>query len=205
MPTSDYQKISTLVELIVLTDPMRVLDVGVGFGKYGVLAREYLELWDPAGSYGSWQRQIDGIEIHKEYLSPLHDYIYDTMHVGSAEEILGTLREIYDLTLLIDILEHVAHDAGRRLLARCQEISRNLLICTPKEIGEQGAVFGNPHEAHVTQWKREHFVSFKNHFFIPDPTSLICFVGQDARRVWKWRLNARLARGPRRDTDDGAP
>jgi hypothetical protein len=194
MPTSHYQTISALVELIVLTDPKRVLDIGVGFGKYGVLAREYLELWDATASYGCWQRRIDGIEIHEEYLSVLHDYIYDTMYVGNADDILGTLKETYDLVLLIDILEHVSYDHGVTLLERCQKTSRNLLICTPKEIGEQGTVFGNPHEAHISQWRREHFERLKNHFFVPDSTALICFAGKDAKRVWEWRLKTRLAR-----------
>jgi cyclopropane fatty-acyl-phospholipid synthase-like methyltransferase len=201
MPTSDYLKISTLVELIVLTNPRRLLDIGIGFGKYGVLAREYLELWGATASYDSWQRRIDGVEIHKEYLTPLHDYIYDTIYVGDADDILGTLTEAYDLALLIDILEHVSYDQGHSLLVRCQQISRNLIICTPKEIGDQGEVFGNPHEAHVSQWKREHFEGLKNHFFVPDPTSIICFVGTDAQRVWRWRINSRLAQERRRESD----
>jgi hypothetical protein len=197
MPTSHYQKISTLVELIVLTNPKRLLDIGVGFGKYGVLAREYLELWDGSVSYGCWQRRIDGIEIHREYISPLHDYIYDTVYVGGAVDVLGTLKQSYDLVLLIDILEHLNHDEGRTVLERCQQMARNILICTPKDIGRQGQMFGNPFEAHISQWEREDFEIFKNHFIVPDSTSLICFIGKDAKRVWTWRLNARLARDRR--------
>jgi len=33
------------MELITLTNPQCILDVDAGFGKYGFLSREYLELW----------------------------------------------------------------------------------------------------------------------------------------------------------------
>ena len=194
MPTSHYQKISTLVELIVLTDPKRLIDIGVGFGKYGVLAREYLELWESNASYGKWNRRIDGIEIFETYLSPLHDYVYDNVYVGDAAEVLKSSSETYDLALLIDVLEHCTYEHGAALLRRCQAVCRNLLICTPKNIGEQGDMFGNPNETHRFQWEKSHFEQSKNHFFVPDPASLICYVGEDASRVWSWRLRARLAR-----------
>jgi hypothetical protein len=42
MPTSHPHQLNQIVELIMLTDPHSLLDVGIGFGKYGVLAREYL-------------------------------------------------------------------------------------------------------------------------------------------------------------------
>ncbi len=43
MPTSHLYQISDILEIISLIRPRSVLDVGVGFGKYGLLAREYLE------------------------------------------------------------------------------------------------------------------------------------------------------------------
>ncbi|MBA7677027.1 hypothetical protein ES703_85275 [subsurface metagenome] len=39
MPTSYYSQLNEIMELIVLTDPKSILDVGVGFGKYGFLSR----------------------------------------------------------------------------------------------------------------------------------------------------------------------
>lgn len=44
LPSSQYYHISKILELIIAIDPSSVLDVGTGFGKYGVLCREYLEL-----------------------------------------------------------------------------------------------------------------------------------------------------------------
>ena len=46
MPSSQHYHISKIMDLIISVKPFSVLDVGSGFGKYGVLCRKYLELWD---------------------------------------------------------------------------------------------------------------------------------------------------------------
>jgi len=46
MPTSHPFQLDDIVQLIIETAPLSILDIGVGFGKYGLLAREYLEIWD---------------------------------------------------------------------------------------------------------------------------------------------------------------
>ena len=53
MPSSHYFQLNEIVDLIALTNPVKVLDIGVGFGKYGFLAREYLELWKDGGEYSA--------------------------------------------------------------------------------------------------------------------------------------------------------
>ena len=75
VPSSDFNQIGPIVELIVLANPQSVLDVGCGFGKYGVLAREYLELWDGRQRYGDWTRRIDAIEAFESLhhaAAPVH-------------------------------------------------------------------------------------------------------------------------------------
>lgn len=41
MPTSRPHQINKILELIILTAPESLLDIGPGFGKYGFLARGY--------------------------------------------------------------------------------------------------------------------------------------------------------------------
>ena len=88
MPSSIPQQLNDIVELIIDTNPKSILDVGVGFGKYGFLSREYLELWDGRGQYKDWRRRIDGIEAFKEYLTPIHDFVYNHVYVGNVLDIL---------------------------------------------------------------------------------------------------------------------
>jgi hypothetical protein len=54
MPTSHPYQLNEIIDLAMKVDPKSVLDVGVGFGKYGVLLREYLELWDGRDRYRDW-------------------------------------------------------------------------------------------------------------------------------------------------------
>jgi len=75
MPTSHLYQVIDIMELILFTSPESILDVGVGFGKYGFLSREYLELWDGRGKYCDWKIRIDGIEAYKDYITPVHRFI----------------------------------------------------------------------------------------------------------------------------------
>jgi hypothetical protein len=93
MPSSHRYQINEICELIATSDPKSVLDIGVGFGKYGFLSREYLELWDGRERYHEWRRQIDGIEAFKEYLTPIHKLIYNEVFVGNVLEVLPILRK----------------------------------------------------------------------------------------------------------------
>ncbi len=180
MPTSHLLQLNEIVQLIYLSKPRSLLDVGVGFGKYGVLAREYLELWDGRGKYKEWTRRIDGVEIFEEYLTPLHDYIYDNIYLGNALDIIPGLDATYDLILLIDVLEHFTHDEGLMLLEACRDKSRNFLVSTPKDIGMQEDAFDNPHEAHKFQWQKQHFEKYEKYFYVPNLKSYIYLIGEDA-------------------------
>jgi predicted O-methyltransferase YrrM len=63
MPTSHPHQLNEIVNLTTLLKPKKVMEIGVGFGKYGLLLREYLEIWGEGEVYKDWLRKIDGIEI----------------------------------------------------------------------------------------------------------------------------------------------
>ena len=45
MPTSFHHHISKMVDWVVRLQPRSILDIGVGFGKWGFLCREYLDIF----------------------------------------------------------------------------------------------------------------------------------------------------------------
>jgi len=177
------------MELILVLKADSILDVGVGFGKYGLLLREYLELWDGRGVYNQWKRRIDGIEAVRGYLTAVHHYIYDHIYVGYALEVVPTLRERYDLILLKDIIEHFSMEDGLRLKQCTTERGRNVLISTPKSVSIQSNAFGNPYETHRSQWTKADFRVFKNICFMRDRQSLIVWIGDFAVTLRKARIN----------------
>ena len=184
IPSSHYSQLNEIMSLIFDLKPKSVLDVGIGFGKYGVLCREYLELWGKKKNYyrAFWTVIIDGIEIFEPYITPLHRFIYDNLYIGNAVYILPTLNRDYDLILLIDILEHFSFDNGKKLIKLCIEKGRNLIISTPRNIGSQKEVFENPFEEHIFQWTQDLFNSFLGSFkglkysFVPHKRSLIVYI-----------------------------
>ncbi|TSA17113.1 MAG: hypothetical protein D4R72_05520 [Nitrosopumilales archaeon] len=112
MPTSHKYQINEIMELIVLTNPKKILDIGIGFGKYGYLSREYLDIGVGGGDedYNFNKSQIDGIEVFAEYITPLHNMIYNHIYNKNALEVLPALKMKYDLILVIDVLEHFTYD-----------------------------------------------------------------------------------------------
>lgn len=180
MPTSNPYQLNELMELIILSKPKSVLDIGTGFGKYGVLSREYLEFYDEQDNYLDWKRRIDGIEAFGVYLTPVHDFIYDNIYVGNAIDVLPTLEIKYDLILIIDVLEHFDYEEGIKLLEECEKLGKNIIISTPLRVGNQKGVFGNPYETHRSQWRKKDFHRFTNKCFIYNDRSLICYLGSTA-------------------------
>jgi len=186
MATSHPFQINEIVSIIRAANPKALLDIGVGFGKYGFLAREYLELWDGREKYNEWTRTIDGIEIFPEYITPLQHYIYDNIFIGDAIEILPRLQTHYDLTLLIDTLEHFDKADGIKLLKECLLRSDNILISVPIDIGNQKAAFGNFYETHRFQWETHHFAEVsKGLFFVKNKKSLIIYMGKNYYEVMR--------------------
>ncbi len=184
MPTSHFYQLNEITQLIALTDPASILDIGVGFGKYGFLSREYLEVWNTSQPYGTWTRRIDGIEVFPEYITPVHKYIYDHIYLGNAIDILATLEKRYDLILLIDILEHFDYAQGTKLLEDCMEHGRNIIISTPRFFSPQKETFENSFETHKFLWEKRHLSQIdRDKFFISNPHSLICYVGLDSARI----------------------
>ena len=188
MPTSFYYQIEAVLELILLTQPKSLLDIGIGFGKYGFLAREYLDLGDWDTHYeGKRSLRIDGIEGFPDYVKSLQREIYDNIYLGDALALLPTLDTRYDLALLIDVLEHFDYDNGVKLLKLVLEKSRNVIISTPIDIGHQGTVFGNELETHRFQWRPKHLTQFGPHFFVKNEYSMICYIGEQADAVGQRR------------------
>lgn len=196
MPSSHSGQINEIMRLVTLCHPMSVLDIGVGFGKYGFLCREFLELWDGREKYSEWNHRIEGIEAFPEYISEFHSLIYDKIHIGEASKILKELDNQFDLILMIDVLEHFAEADGMEVLKLCLKKARNVIISTPKDIGVQEDAFDNPYETHRFQWEPHHLRQFGRHFVVCNSESLIAILGPDSGRVGtsysRWRRGSFL-------------
>lgn len=158
MPTSHFNQLNEIMGLIIEENPKAILDCGVGFGKYGVLCYERFNIWG-SDYYRGTNIIIDGIEGCKDYLTPLHDFIYHRIYIEKIEEQVKYLEgyKEYDVILLIDVLEHFYKGVGMEVIKDCLRIGKSIVFSTPKKVTFYPDAFGNKLEQHVSQWEEEDF------------------------------------------------
>jgi len=164
MPSSRPNTIPTIIHLVRQLKPRSILDVGVGFGKWGHLFREYTDILQAERNprryeKNNWEVRIDGIEGHAPYLTPMHNFLYDQIHVGDARSLIKTLPS-YDLIFLGDIIEHFEKETGMQLLREAfAHANKAVLVTTPKFETAQDDLCDNELERHRSLWTAKDFRS----------------------------------------------
>jgi hypothetical protein len=162
--TSNWQNISYNIELVRKLDPKSILDIGVGFGRWGILFREFLEIWEHSRYDGNWDRILDGVEIYPGYIKDYHNHFYSNIFLESALTYLTTTDNRYDLIHFGDVIEHMTKDEGERVIELALDKAEYVLINIP--IGKhwkQDAPGDNPNEAHKSIWYNNDFTKYKHY------------------------------------------
>jgi SAM-dependent methyltransferase len=147
MPTSDHHNINTIVSVITALRPKSALDLGCGFGKYGLLMREYLDVWQERLDRRDWTINLEAIEGCERYKSPVLDHVYNKVHYGDACSVLPQMGR-FDLILIADVIEHFEKAVARSLIVECFKHTGVVIVSTPVDFFPQGASFGNEYERH---------------------------------------------------------
>lgn len=151
MPVARPTSIPVICEWIMKKKPQTVLDLGIGFGLYGFLARNYGVIWRKGITkevYENWKNEIrvDGVEIADFLITPLQELIYNNIYIGDMIKIAPTLGN-YDLIIMGDSIEHIEKDEALELIEKLR--SQGTLIMTTPNYWKKGvAVLGNEHEKH---------------------------------------------------------
>ena len=128
MPLSVWLGLEDSVRTIVDCRPRSVLDAGIGFGLFGHLLRQYLDVWEGRIQREDWRIRIDGIEIDERRVQPHSRYLYNEVFVGDIRDLVSqcAARSPYDVIMFGDVLEHLPKsDAGllmRQSVAHAQKI-----------------------------------------------------------------------------------
>lgn len=139
MPTSNLYLAPVVITLIDQAHPRTVLDVGPGWGKYGMLVREYV---------GSVER-VDAVEAWPGYVTPRLRAIYDHVYELDVRELSVDHLAAYELVLMSEVIEHLPKADGLALLDR---IPGRVVITTPCEFFHNGPNLP-PTEEHVSLWE----------------------------------------------------
>lgn len=139
MPTSSMLMIPTVLDHLQRLNPDSVLDIGAGYGKYGVLCREYLDRHPHMEAIEAWEPYIVGHRLGG---------IYDRIHCLDAMQAPKSILNSCDAVLMGDVIEHLAKPDAFTLLDR---IHRPIVICTPEQFFSNGP--GLPWtETHRSHW-----------------------------------------------------
>lgn len=161
MATSPWQPISYCSQLIRELNPKKVLDVGLGStARWGSLIREFTDVWNSRVYKNTWKVRLDGVEIYKPNILPIHKYLYTNIYLGDIRKIINNLVN-YDLILLGDVIEHLSEEDAIVLLKQCLKKAKYVLVNTP--LGElknfpQDAIYGNPFEKHLHLFRASEFI-----------------------------------------------
>ena len=163
MGTSNWQNISYNIDLVKKLNPKSILDIGVGFGRWGILFREFLEIWGDRNYSGNWNRIIDGVEIFPDYIKPYHKYFYNNIFIENARDFLKRTGTKYDLINCGDVVEHFEKKAALDLIHLSLDRARYVLINIPTGNNwEQSAINNNEYETHRSIWNKKDFREFEN-------------------------------------------
>ena len=153
MATACWKHLSFVVEILRELQPQSVLDVGTGFGKYGFLAREYLDIYNYRIARQDWGIRLEGIEGYEPYLLGHQQQIYDALHLGDACEVLPRLVQ-YDMVIAGDVVEHQEKPKALALLQAMREHARRwVLVSIPLgKAWPQEEYKDNRFDAHRSHW-----------------------------------------------------
>lgn len=97
-----------MIDFLNETRPSSLLDIGLGNGKIGFIARDFLDVMTGERrkfSKEDWRTKIDGTELFPQYIQDDQRAIYDEIFIGNAFDVINTLW-VYDMIVLNDVLEH---------------------------------------------------------------------------------------------------
>lgn len=144
MPSSALAVVPTVLNHMVALDPSSVLDVGPGFGKYGVLFREYCPRHPIMVGVEAWEPYVEAHRLRG---------IYDQLHVGDVLDLDDVTLNACDVVYLGDVIEHLDKDAALGLL---QRIRGPVVINTPEHFFHNGDNLPWT-ETHRSHWTLEDF------------------------------------------------
>lgn len=122
-----------------------MVDIGPGEGTYSDLLRhQHRGYWFGVEAWGPY---VTKFNLWNKYDRVI---ISDARHVDYA-----TIHHGPDLVIAGDVLEHMAHEESREVLARLKAWSRNVIISVPLVHHDQDAWEGNWFEHHQDHWSHE--------------------------------------------------
>lgn len=111
--------------------PDRLLDVGLGFGRWGILAREVCDSERGRIRSENWRTHIEAVTATPNQVEEYHHFFYDQIHVIDPVEYLETITDQWDLIVIDQISRDLPAIRWRRLMDASLQQAAYVLVLTP--------------------------------------------------------------------------
>ncbi len=142
-------------------NPDRLLDVGVGFGRWGIITREFCDVWNGRMARDKWNVRVEGVEGFAPSIDDYHQYFYNKIHLGDFLKLMPELEEKWNVVVFDDVLEHFEKEDAVRILNWALDHSDYVLVNIPLGSSrEQEFVYENSYEKLLSVWEPEDFQNY---------------------------------------------
>lgn len=132
------------------TNPHTILDIGMGYGLWGALIRNYFGANASGSIYPTNGLVLHGVEIFPVYRNPMWD-LYNQVLIGDIQKYTHIIDQ-YDLVVFIDVIEHLPKELGELILTK----AKHAIVGVCQEMYDfKVQPYGNTHEDHTTVWDED--------------------------------------------------
>lgn len=124
--------------------PLRVLDVGPGWGKYGTLVREYVDPFAFVAAVEVWAPYVEAHALAAKY---------DEVRIEDVRKTPADYLASFDAVLLVDVIEHLPKADALQVLDR---IPGWVIVATPRHFFDNPPDLPAP-ETHRSLWTPRDF------------------------------------------------
>lgn len=200
MPLSIWLGMEDCMQAITERCPRSILDAGMGFGLWGVLFRQYLDVWAGRIQPEQWTTRIDGIELDPARVQAYARHIYSHVYVGDICRLVPqrAAQTTYDVILFGDVLEHLPKSDALCLLEKATHLA-GILVVVRLPLGEGWRKIGRESpDHHRSQWSledlRRYPAKIRLYDFFGNPYALAIFEAQTCREIDAERILSDLQR-----------
>jgi hypothetical protein len=142
--------------------PLRMLEIGPGWGIYGMLVRNFYDAWFGRFEPESFEIVIDAIDASDIEISSITRQVYNNVWIQNAANALPQMEtDSYDVVFGVEVIEHLEKADGHQLIQECCRIARKGVVLTtphPDAWQSQPNWHGNPFAEHLSKWSGDDFV-----------------------------------------------